>query len=139
MNALEQFLHQERTDFPAVPLDRVRAKDDREIWLDFFLTGVRDTAEQAVATARRLLSVLEEHRRKIQALGGPAVVRDGLPRCRIPAPPDLAAVGAQRVAARHIRAQRRQTPAGSASSCRGAVRFPRRRTRRCAPTPQCDI
>ena len=28
-------------------LDRVRAKGDWETWLAFFLTGVRDTAEQA--------------------------------------------------------------------------------------------
>ena len=30
-------------------LDRVRAKGEWETWLDFFLTGVRDTAEQAAS------------------------------------------------------------------------------------------
>ena len=50
-------------------LDRVRTKGDWETWLDFFLTGVRDAAEQA---ARRILAVFEEHRRKIEALGRPA-------------------------------------------------------------------
>ena len=45
---------------------------DWEAWLAFFLTGVRDTADQAAAAARRILSVFEEHRRKIDALGRPA-------------------------------------------------------------------
>ena len=53
-------------------LDRVRAKGDWETWLDFFLTGVRDTAEQSATTARRILAVFDEHRRQIEALGRPA-------------------------------------------------------------------
>jgi Fic family protein len=53
-------------------LDRVRSKGDWESWLSFFLTGVRDTAEQAAAAARRILGVFEEHRRKIGTLGRPA-------------------------------------------------------------------
>ena len=53
-------------------LDRVRTKGDWETWLDFFLTGVRDTAEQAATAARRILAVFEDHRRKIEALGRPA-------------------------------------------------------------------
>ncbi|MGO9239519.1 MAG: Fic family protein [Bryobacteraceae bacterium] len=53
-------------------LDRVRTKGEWETWLDFFLTGVRDTAEQAVAAARRILAVFEDHHRKIEALGRPA-------------------------------------------------------------------
>ena len=32
-------------------LDRVRREGDWEAWLDFFLDGVRSTAEAAVATA----------------------------------------------------------------------------------------
>ena len=47
-------------------------RGDWEAWLDFFLTGVRDTADQAAAAARRILAVFEEHRRKIDALGRPA-------------------------------------------------------------------
>jgi Fic family protein len=43
-------------------LDRVRAKGDWETWLDFFLTGIRDTAEQAATAARRIVAVFEEHR-----------------------------------------------------------------------------
>src|SRR5438309_11515576 len=38
-------------------LDRVRARGDWEIWLDFFLTGVRDTAEQAATAAHRILAL----------------------------------------------------------------------------------
>jgi Fic family protein len=53
-------------------LDRVRAKGDWEDWLEFFLTGIRDTAEQGVTGARRILPLFEEHRRKIEALGRPA-------------------------------------------------------------------
>ena len=53
-------------------LDRVRAKGEWESWLAFFLTGVRDTAEQAASAARRILAVFEDHHRKIEALGRPA-------------------------------------------------------------------
>jgi len=53
-------------------LDRVRASGDWEGWLDFFLTGVRDTAEQAAGSARRILAVFEGHRREIEGLGRPA-------------------------------------------------------------------
>jgi Fic family protein len=53
-------------------LDRVWAKGDWETWLDFFLTGVRDTAEQAAAAARRILVLFEEHRHRIEGLGRPA-------------------------------------------------------------------
>ena len=53
-------------------LNGVRTKGDWETWLAFFLTGVRDTSEQAAAAARQILAVFEEHRRKIEALGRPA-------------------------------------------------------------------
>lgn len=53
-------------------LDGVRARGDWETWLDFFLTGVRDTSEQAAAAARRILAIFGEHRSKIEALGRPA-------------------------------------------------------------------
>ena len=53
-------------------LDRVRTNGDWETWLDFFLTGVRDTAEQAATAARRILAVFEDDRRKIETLGRPA-------------------------------------------------------------------
>ena len=44
-------------------------KGDWEAWLHFFFTGVRDTAEQAVATARRLLDLFTRDRAQIQTLG----------------------------------------------------------------------
>jgi Fic family protein len=53
-------------------LDRVRAKGEWETWLEFFLAGVRDTAEQAAAAARRILVVFDDDHRKIEALGRPA-------------------------------------------------------------------
>lgn len=53
-------------------LDRVRTKGDWEVWLDFFLVGVRETAEQAAAAARRILALFDEHRRRIEGLGRPA-------------------------------------------------------------------
>jgi len=53
-------------------LDRVRVKGDWEAWLDFFLTGVRETADQAGAAARRIVALFDAHRRQIETLGRPA-------------------------------------------------------------------
>lgn len=53
-------------------LTRVRETGDWEIWLEFFLTGVKETSEQAVSAARRILSLLEEDRQKIEELGRPS-------------------------------------------------------------------
>ncbi len=50
-------------------LDRVRVKGDWEAWLDFFLTGVKTTADEAVSAARRIEALLEADRRKIESLG----------------------------------------------------------------------
>lgn len=50
-------------------LTRVRTEGAWELWLDFFLTGVRDTSEQAVASARRILALVEADRIRIEALG----------------------------------------------------------------------
>jgi Fic family protein len=50
-------------------LDRVRASGDWEAWLDFFLTGVTTTADQAVSAARRIRTLLDEDRGKIESLG----------------------------------------------------------------------
>jgi len=47
-------------------LDRVRLEGDWEAWLDFFLEGVEQTAQNAVQTAQRLVSLFEQDRRKIQ-------------------------------------------------------------------------
>jgi len=53
-------------------LDRVRSKGAWEAWLDFFLTGVKETADQAADSARRIIALFEEHQRHIEALGRPA-------------------------------------------------------------------
>ncbi len=53
-------------------LDRVRSRGDWEAWLDFFLTGVRDTADQAASAARQIVALFADHRKKIETLGRPA-------------------------------------------------------------------
>ena len=50
-------------------LDRVRREGDWESWLAFFLEGVRDTADGAAATARRLALMFQDDRRQIEAAG----------------------------------------------------------------------
>jgi Fic family protein len=53
-------------------LDRVRAKGEWEIWLEFFLTGIKETAEQASDAARRIAALFEGDQKKIESLGRPA-------------------------------------------------------------------
>ena len=53
-------------------LMRVRQTGDWEAWIEFFLTGVKETSEQAVSAARRILALLDSDRKKIEALGRPA-------------------------------------------------------------------
>jgi len=53
-------------------LTEVRAKGDWERWLEFFLRGVKETSEQAVAAARRVIDLLDTDRKKIEGLGRPA-------------------------------------------------------------------
>ena len=50
-------------------LQSVRIDGDWEGWLRFFLTGVSDSAQQAVSTARSLLTLFEHDRQRIQQLG----------------------------------------------------------------------
>ncbi len=50
-------------------LDRVRREGDWESWLVFFLDGVRETADGAVATARRLAAMFQDDRRRIEPAG----------------------------------------------------------------------
>jgi len=53
-------------------LDRVRTDGDWEAWLHFFLTGVKETANEAADAARRMMTLFAEHRRQIETLGRPA-------------------------------------------------------------------
>jgi Fic family protein len=50
-------------------LQAVRDTGDWESWMRFFLTGVHETAQQAVQTSRTVLKLFEDDRRKIEALG----------------------------------------------------------------------
>jgi Fic family protein len=50
-------------------LQRTRTHGDWESWIAFFADGVRDTAEGASATARRLLDLFEADRLRIQEIG----------------------------------------------------------------------
>lgn len=50
-------------------LQRVRLTGDWETWLEFFLDGVTETAEQATGAARRILDLFERDRQRIEALG----------------------------------------------------------------------
>ncbi|HET6232653.1 MAG TPA: Fic family protein [Longimicrobiaceae bacterium] len=50
-------------------LQRVRMDGDWEAWLRFFLDGVATTADQASGTARRILALLDEDRRRIEGIG----------------------------------------------------------------------
>lgn len=50
-------------------LQRTRTEGDFEGWVEFFFTAVRETADQAVGTANRLLSMTAEDRGRVQSLG----------------------------------------------------------------------
>ncbi len=47
----------------------VRTAGNWEAWLEFFLTGVKETSDQAVNAARRIVAVLEADRKRIESLG----------------------------------------------------------------------
>ena len=50
-------------------LDSVRWNGDWEAWLDFFLTGVEETATNAVETAQRLVALFKADEQRIASLG----------------------------------------------------------------------
>jgi Fic family protein len=50
-------------------LNTVRETGDWEAWLDFFLTGVEETATAAVDTAHRLMEVFERDAAQVRGLG----------------------------------------------------------------------
>ncbi len=50
-------------------LQRVRTHGDWEAWLDFFLRGVEETANQATDTAGRLIQLFQQDRTRLHALG----------------------------------------------------------------------
>ena len=65
---LSLYLKQHRVTYYEL-LDRVRRDGDWESWLAFFLEGVRETADGAVATARRLGAVFRDDRVRIERTG----------------------------------------------------------------------
>lgn len=50
-------------------LQRVRTHGDWEAWLDFFLRGVEETANQAAETASRLIQLFQKDRARLHAEG----------------------------------------------------------------------
>lgn len=50
-------------------LQAVRATGDWESWLEFFLCGIAETADQAVDTVRQILTLHDEDRAKLASLG----------------------------------------------------------------------
>ncbi len=65
---LSLYLKKHRTRYYEL-LQLVREKGDWETWLEFFLDGVVETAEQGADTARRMLSLFNRDREKISGLG----------------------------------------------------------------------
>jgi len=65
---LSLFLKSRRDDYYRL-LQEVRQAGAWETWMEFFLTGVAETAEQASETARDLIVMFDRHRAQIGALG----------------------------------------------------------------------
>ncbi len=65
---LSLYLKQKRDDYYRL-LEEVRRTGDWEKWLAFFLEGVRQTADGAVGTARRLVELFQKDRDRIQKGG----------------------------------------------------------------------
>ena len=65
---LSLYLKQHRGDYYGL-LDKVRSDGDWEEWLEFFLIGVRQTADAAVSAAREVRAMFEADRDQIQAQG----------------------------------------------------------------------
>ncbi len=66
---LSTYLRRRRTRYFELLTD-VRFKGDWESWMLFFLEGVRDTAQEAAETARRVHAMREDHRRVLSSAGG---------------------------------------------------------------------
>jgi Fic family protein len=65
---LSLYFKQHRSEYYRL-LDLVRSEGDWEVWLDFFLEGVEDTASNAVRTAQRLVNLFKEDTARMQSLG----------------------------------------------------------------------
>ncbi len=65
---LSLFLKSRRDDYYRL-LQEIRQAGTWETWMEFFLTGVAETAEQAAATACVLIAMFDTHRQEISGLG----------------------------------------------------------------------
>jgi Fic family protein len=65
---LSLYFKARRTDYYSL-LQEVRENGAWETWMEFFLTGVRETASQSVDTAREIMALFDEDRSAIQTLG----------------------------------------------------------------------
>ena len=65
---LSLYFKQHRNEYYRL-LGLVRAEGDWEAWLDFFLEGVEQTAQNAVQTAQHLVTLFQEDARKIRQAG----------------------------------------------------------------------
>lgn len=65
---LSLYLKQHRAEYYEL-LQAVRREGDWEAWLEFFLEGVRQTAEGAVATAGRLAALFQQDQERLLPLG----------------------------------------------------------------------
>jgi Fic family protein len=65
---LSLFFKENRAEYYRL-LDAVRKEGDWEEWVLFFLRGIAETAEGAVATARRLVSLFDEDKDRLKGLG----------------------------------------------------------------------
>jgi Fic family protein len=66
---LSTYLRRHRTEYFEL-LMRVRREGAWEDWLEFFLTGLAETAEEAARTADAVDRLREAHRRELEAAGG---------------------------------------------------------------------
>ncbi|NDA48105.1 MAG: Fic family protein [Alphaproteobacteria bacterium] len=73
---LSLFFKARRNDYYRL-LQEVRREGNWEAWMEFFLTGVAETAEQATDTARDLMALFDADRATIRDLGrvAPSVLR----------------------------------------------------------------
>jgi Fic family protein len=65
---LSLYLKQQRDEYYRL-LQAVRTEGTWEEWLEFFIDGIRQTADQCVQTARSLAAMFQRDRDKIQRLG----------------------------------------------------------------------
>jgi len=65
---LSLYFKQHRDEYYRL-LDHIRTHGDWEAWLAFFLDGVRETGEGAVATAQRLTTLFREDRERVVPTG----------------------------------------------------------------------